>query len=54
MVDTEGELFLHDASPDFPSDWVKQSAQAGGSRSAETRNAKAGEADLLAWLAKLR
>ena len=54
VVDTEGELFLHDASPDFPSDWVKQSAQAGGSRSAETRNAKAGEADLLAWLAKLR
>jgi hypothetical protein len=25
--------------PDFPSDWVKQSAQAGGSRSAETHNA---------------
>ena len=38
--------------PDFPSDWVKQSAQTGGSRSAETHNAKASEADLLAWLAK--
>jgi hypothetical protein len=39
--------------PDFPSDWVKQSAQTGGSRSAETHNARASEADLLAWLAKL-
>ena len=54
VVDTEGRLFLHDASPDFPSDWVNSSAQAGGPKSAETRNTKASEAELLDWLAQLR
>jgi dienelactone hydrolase len=54
VVDSEGGLFLHNASPDFPSDWVKESAQAGGLRSAQTRNSKASEAELLAWLAQLR
>jgi dienelactone hydrolase len=54
VVDTEGRLFLHDTSADFPADWVKQSTQAGGLTPAETRNAKATEAELLAWLARLR
>ena len=49
VVDTEGRLLLHDVSADFPTDWVKQSAQAGGS-AAELRNAKVSEAELLAWV----
>jgi predicted RNA binding protein with dsRBD fold (UPF0201 family) len=43
-------VFLHDAGADFPADWVKQSAQIGGT-SATVRTDKAGEAELLAWLA---
>jgi hypothetical protein len=51
VVDTEGRLFLHDAGPGFPADWVNGSAQAGGAAAVEVRTAKANEAELLAWAA---
>jgi len=51
VVDTEGKLFLHNTGADFPADWVKESAQAAGSASAEVRSAKASEAELIAWVA---
>jgi hypothetical protein len=50
VVDTEGKLLLHNTGAGFPADWVKESAQAGGS-TAEVRAAKASEAELLAWVA---
>jgi dienelactone hydrolase len=49
VLDTENKLLLYNASQDFPSDWVRDSAQAGGSV-ADLRPT-AGEADLLAWIA---
>jgi dienelactone hydrolase len=51
VVDTEGRLLLHNAGADFPVEWVKDSAQAGGVTPAEVRAAKASEAELLAWIA---
>ena len=50
VEDTEGRLLLHNTGAGFPADWVKESAQAGGS-TAEVRAAKASEAELLAWVA---
>jgi hypothetical protein len=50
VEDTEGRLLLHNTSAGFPADWVKDSAQAGGS-TAEVRAVKASEAELLAWVA---
>jgi hypothetical protein len=49
VVDTEGRLLLHNTGAGFPADWVKQSAQAGGS-TADVRSGKASEAELLGWL----
>ena len=49
VVNTEGKLFLHDTGADFPTNWVKESAQAGGS-AAEVRQPKASEPELLTWL----
>ncbi len=50
VVDTEGQLLLHNGGAGFPADWVRESAQAGGS-TADVRAAKASEAELLAWVA---
>jgi dienelactone hydrolase len=50
VLDTQDKLLVHNAGPEFPADWVRQSAQAGGS-AADVRNARASEAELLAWLA---
>jgi dienelactone hydrolase len=50
VLDTQDKLFVHNASADFPVDWVKQCAQAAGS-AADVRTARAGEAELLAWVA---
>jgi hypothetical protein len=49
VVNTEGKLFLHDTGADFPTNWVNESAEAGGSV-AEVRKAKATESELLTWL----
>jgi len=51
VVDTEGRVLLHNAGAHFPSDWVKDSAQAGGVSAAEVRTTKANEGELLAWIA---
>jgi hypothetical protein len=45
VLDTQDKLFLHNASPDFPQDWVKQSAQA-----AEVRTTPASDEELLKWI----
>lgn len=50
VLDTQDKLLVYNAGPEFPADWVRQSAQAGGS-AADVRNARASEAELLAWLA---
>jgi dienelactone hydrolase len=50
VVDTEGKLLLHNGGAGFPADWVKESAEAGGS-TAEVHADQASEAELLAWLA---
>lgn len=50
VVDTQGRLLLHGVGGVFPADWVKDSAQAGGT-TADVRDGKASEADLLAWVA---
>ena len=50
VLDTQDRLFLHNAGPEFPAEWVRESAKAGGSE-ADVRSSRAGEAELLAWLA---
>jgi hypothetical protein len=49
VLNSEGRLLVHNAGGEFPADWVRESAQAGGLSSAEVRNGKASKADLLAW-----
>jgi len=44
-----GKLLLHNAGPEFPSDWVTASAQAGGS-TADVRTNAVSDAELLAWI----
>jgi hypothetical protein len=48
-LDTQDRLLLHNAGQDFPTDWVKQSAQAGGS-TAEVRTAAVSDEELLTWM----
>jgi hypothetical protein len=50
VLDTQDKLFLHNAGPDFPVDWVKQSAQAAESK-AEVRTAASSDDELLTWIA---
>jgi len=50
VMDTEGNLLLHNTGAGFPADWVKESAQAAGS-TADVRSGKASESELLAWIA---
>jgi dienelactone hydrolase len=50
VLATQDKLFVHNAGPEFPADWVQQSAKAGDS-AATIRTARATEAELLAWLA---
>jgi hypothetical protein len=50
VANAQGKLLLHDAGPEFPADWVRDSAAAAGTV-ADVRPAKATEADLLAWVA---
>jgi hypothetical protein len=49
-LDSQDKLFLHNTGPEFPADWVKQSARAAGS-AAEVRSAAASDEELLAWIA---
>ena len=50
VLDTQARLFLHNVGPEFPTDWFRQSAKAGGS-TADIRTAPATEPELLDWLA---
>ena len=50
VVDSQGKLLLHNTGAGFPADWVKESAQAGGT-TADVRAAKATESELLSWVA---
>ena len=49
VLNSEGRLLVHNAGAEFPTDWVKESARAGGLSSTEVRDGKASEADVLAW-----
>jgi dienelactone hydrolase len=49
VLNSEGRLLVHNAGGEFPADWIRESAQAGGLSSTEVRNGKASEADVLAW-----
>jgi len=53
VLDTQDRLFLHNAGPGFPAEWVRQSAKAGGSV-ADIRNTRASEGELLDWLVRSR
>ena len=53
VLDTQDRLLLHNAGPELPSEWFRQSAQAGGS-TADIRPARATEAELLDWLTPRR
>jgi dienelactone hydrolase len=50
VLDTQDRLLVHNTSADFPADWVRQSARAGGSQ-AEVRTERAADTELLHWLA---
>jgi dienelactone hydrolase len=52
-LDTEDRLFLHNAGPELPVEWFRQSAKAGSSN-ADIRTTRATEAELLDWLAPTR
>ena len=49
VLNTQNKLFLYNAAPEFPADWVRQSAQAAAT-SAEVRTAPASDTELLGWL----
>jgi dienelactone hydrolase len=49
VLNTQDKLLLYNAAPEFPADWVRQSAQAAAT-SAEVRTAPANDAELLGWL----
>ena len=49
VLDTQGRLLLHNTGGEFPADWVRDSAQADGTR-ADVLKAKATTADLVAWI----
>jgi hypothetical protein len=50
VLSSGSKLLLHNAAPEFPSDWVRDSSRASGS-AAEVRAAPASETELLSWLA---
>ena len=52
-LDTEDRLFLHNAGPEFPLEWFRQSAKAGGTKT-DVRTTRATDAELLEWLAPAR
>jgi hypothetical protein len=49
VLATQDRLFVHNAGPEFPAEWVQQSAKAGNS-AATIRAARASAAELLTWL----
>jgi hypothetical protein len=49
VLDTQDRLFAHNAGPEFPAEWIQQSAKA-GSAAATIRTARATDAELLTWL----
>ena len=53
VLDTQDRVLLHNAGPEFPTDWVRESAKAGASK-ADIRSTIATEMDLLEWLAPAR
>lgn len=50
VLDTRGKLLLHNVATEFPTDWVHDSAQAGGT-SADVRSSPIADSELVAWLA---
>ena len=50
VLDTCDRVLLHNVTSEFPADWVRESAQAGGT-SAEVRSSPVSVLELLAWLA---
>jgi dienelactone hydrolase len=48
LLDTQDKLYLHNAGPEFPADWVKQSASAGDT-AVTIRRDRATEAELAAY-----
>jgi len=51
VLATQERLFVHNAGPEFPAEWIQQSAKTGSSP-ATIRSARATEAELLTWLAQ--
>jgi dienelactone hydrolase len=49
VLATQDRLLVHNASPEFPAEWIQLSAKAGGS-AAIIRAARATDAELLTWL----
>ena len=49
VLATQDRLFVHNAGPEIPTEWIQQSARAGGS-AATIRAAPAADAELLTWL----
>jgi dienelactone hydrolase len=50
VLDSQGRLFLHNAGPEFPAEWITQSARLSGP-AAEVRTAGASDEELVAWIA---
>jgi len=49
VLGTQDRLFVHNVGPEFPAEWIQQSAEAGNS-AATIRAARADDAELLNWL----
>jgi hypothetical protein len=49
VLATQDRLFVYNAGPEFPAEWIEQSAKAGDS-AATIRAARANDAELLTWL----
>jgi hypothetical protein len=49
VLATQDRLFVHNAGPEFPSEWIQQSAKAGNS-AATIRAARTNDTELLTWL----
>jgi hypothetical protein len=50
ILSTQGRLLAHNVGSDFPTDWVRRSAEFAG-LAAEIRRTRATDAELLTWLA---
>lgn len=50
VLDTAGRLLVYNTATEFPADWVRDSAKAGGTK-AEVHSSQVSDSELLAWLA---